>query len=112
VNVLNKLIAIREHQFGFNKGHPTTHALLRVLECITVGFNNKTERLVLFLNIEIAFDKSVDNRVNFRTHGGRNFCSVCTYYITTSIAESSDLFAEALNLADALFWQECLKAAC
>jgi hypothetical protein len=54
---LKELNIIREDHFGFKKGHSTTHALLRMLERITLGFNNKKATLTLFLDIERAFDE-------------------------------------------------------
>jgi hypothetical protein len=54
---LRKLKAIRNDQCGFKIGHSTTHALLRTVECITHGFNNKIATVTLFLDIERAFDK-------------------------------------------------------
>jgi hypothetical protein len=54
---LKGLKVLREDQFGFKKCHTTTHALLRMLERIALGFNNKKATLALFLDIERAFDK-------------------------------------------------------
>jgi hypothetical protein len=53
---LRELKVIRNDQYGFKRGHSTTHALLRNVERITHGFNNKTI-VTLFLDIERAFDK-------------------------------------------------------
>jgi hypothetical protein len=53
---LKELNLIREEQYGFKKGHSTTHALTRI-ERITLGFNNNKATLALFLDIERAFDK-------------------------------------------------------
>ena len=55
--ILKKLNLIREDQYGFKKGHSTTHALLRLIERITHGFNNNKSTIALFLDIERAFDK-------------------------------------------------------
>jgi hypothetical protein len=52
---LKKLI--REEQYGFKKGHSTTHALLRLVERIALGFNNNKSTIALFLDIERAFGK-------------------------------------------------------
>ena len=54
---LRKLQAIRNDQYGFKRGHSTTHALLRNVERITHGFNNNKATVTLFLDIERAFDK-------------------------------------------------------
>jgi hypothetical protein len=48
---------LREEQFGFKRGHSTTHALLRNVERITHGFNYKKATVMLCLDIERAFDK-------------------------------------------------------
>jgi hypothetical protein len=50
---------IRNDQYGFKRGHSTTHALLRNVERITHGFNNNNNKatVTLFLDIERAFDK-------------------------------------------------------
>jgi hypothetical protein len=53
---LRKLKAIRNDQYGFKRGHFTTHALLRNVEPITHRFNNKAT-VTLFLDTERAFDK-------------------------------------------------------
>jgi hypothetical protein len=55
--ILKKLNLIREDQYGFKKGHSTSHALLRLIERITLGFNNNKSTIALFLDIERAFDK-------------------------------------------------------
>jgi hypothetical protein len=54
---LKELNVIREDQYGFKKGHSTTHALVRLIERITHGFNNNKATLALFLDIKRAFDK-------------------------------------------------------
>jgi hypothetical protein len=54
---LRELKIIRDDQYGFKRGHSTTHALLRNVECITHGFNNNKATVTLFLDIERAFDK-------------------------------------------------------
>jgi hypothetical protein len=48
---------IWDEQFGFKRGHSTTHALLRNVERITHGFNYRKATVILFLDIERAFDK-------------------------------------------------------
>jgi hypothetical protein len=53
---LGKLKAIRNEQYGFKRGHCTTHALLRNVDLITHCFNNKAT-VTLFLDIELEFDK-------------------------------------------------------
>jgi hypothetical protein len=53
---LRELKVIRNDQYGFKRGHSTTQALLRNVERITHGFNNKATA-TLFLDIERAFDK-------------------------------------------------------
>ena len=47
----------RKDQYGFKRGHCTTHALLRLIEGITQGFNNNKATIVPFLDIETAFYK-------------------------------------------------------
>jgi hypothetical protein len=54
---LRELKVIRNEQYGFKRGHSTTHALLRNVERITHGFNNNKATLTLCLDIERAFDK-------------------------------------------------------
>jgi hypothetical protein len=54
---LRELKVIRDEQFGFKRGHSTTHALLRSVERITHGFNYRKATVTLFLDIERAFDK-------------------------------------------------------
>jgi hypothetical protein len=54
---LRELQLIRNDQYGFKKGHSTTHTLLRNIERITHGFNNNKATVALFLDIERAFDK-------------------------------------------------------
>jgi hypothetical protein len=54
---LRNLKIIRNDQYGFKRGHSTTHALLRSVERITHGFNNNKATVMLFLDIERAFDK-------------------------------------------------------
>ena len=44
-------------QFGFRPKHSTTHQLLRVVEYISSGLNNKTPTAAIFLDIQKAFDK-------------------------------------------------------
>jgi hypothetical protein len=48
---LRKLKIIRHDQYDYKIGHSRTHALLRNVERITHGFNNKAT-VVLFLDIE------------------------------------------------------------
>jgi hypothetical protein len=54
---LRELKVNRNDQYGFKRGHSTTHALLRNVERITHGFNNNKATVTLFLDIERAFDK-------------------------------------------------------
>jgi hypothetical protein len=54
---LRERIVLRDEQFGFKRGHSTTHALLRNVERITHGFNYRKATVMLFLDIERAFDK-------------------------------------------------------
>jgi hypothetical protein len=54
---LLELKIIRDDQYGFRRGHSTTHALLRNVERITHGFNNNKATVTLFLDIDRAFDK-------------------------------------------------------
>jgi hypothetical protein len=54
---LRELNVIRDEQFGFKRGHSMTHALLRNVERITHGFNYRKATIMLFLDIERAFDK-------------------------------------------------------
>jgi hypothetical protein len=54
---LRELKSIRNDQYGFKRGHSTTHALLRNVERITHGFNNKEATVMLFLDTERAFGK-------------------------------------------------------
>jgi hypothetical protein len=54
---LRALNIIRNDQYGFKRGHSTTHALLRNVERITHGFNNNKATVTLLLDIERAFDK-------------------------------------------------------
>jgi hypothetical protein len=53
---LRELNIIRNDQYGSNRGHSTTHALLRYVYRITLGFYNKATAS-LFIDIERAFDK-------------------------------------------------------
>jgi hypothetical protein len=48
---------IRNEQYGFKRGHSTTHALLRNVERIRHGFNYNKATVMLFLDIERPFDK-------------------------------------------------------
>jgi len=52
-----ELNLIRQDQNDFKKGQCTTHAVLRLTERITHGFDNNKARLTLFLDVESAFDK-------------------------------------------------------
>jgi hypothetical protein len=67
---LRELNVIRNDQYGFKRGHSTTHALLRNIERITHGFNNNKSTVALFLDIERAFDKVCRYRhLNLLLHG-------------------------------------------
>lgn len=48
---------IQDEQFGFRTSHSTTHALTRIVELITKGFNRKETTVGVFLDTEKAFDK-------------------------------------------------------
>ena len=50
----NKIID--QEQEGFRKFHSTTHALMRLVQDIYNGFNNKKKSLVAFIDMEKAFD--------------------------------------------------------
>lgn len=52
-----ELNLIRQDLNDFKKGHCTTHAALRLIECIIHGFNNNKATLALILDVEEAFDK-------------------------------------------------------
>jgi hypothetical protein len=54
---LRELKVIRNDQYGFKRGHSTTHALQGNVERITHGFNNNKATVTLFLDIERDFDK-------------------------------------------------------
>jgi hypothetical protein len=54
---IRELKPIRNDQYGFKRGHSTTHALLRNVERITHCFSNNKATVTLFLDIERAFDK-------------------------------------------------------
>lgn len=43
-------------QFGFRTSHSTTHALLRIIDDIILGFNEKKHTSMVLLDIEKAFD--------------------------------------------------------
>ncbi|GBO44389.1 putative RNA-directed DNA polymerase from transposon X-element [Araneus ventricosus] len=45
------------YQFGFKPKHSTTHQLLRVVEYITSGFENRFSTGAVFLDIQKAFDR-------------------------------------------------------
>lgn len=48
---------LQNEQFGFRTSHSTTHALTRIVELITKGFNRKETTIGVFLDTEKAFDK-------------------------------------------------------
>lgn len=50
----NKIIDLEQE--GFRKFHSTTHALMRLVQDIYNGFNNKEISLVAFIDMEKAFD--------------------------------------------------------
>ena len=50
----NKIIDLEQE--GFRKFHSTTHALLRLVQEISNGFNRKESTLVAFIDMEKAFD--------------------------------------------------------
>jgi hypothetical protein len=53
---LRKLKALRNDQYGFKRGHSKTHSLLRNAERIMHVFNNNKATVILFLDVERAFD--------------------------------------------------------
>jgi hypothetical protein len=55
--ISRKLNLNREEKYCFKNGHCSTHAILGVIERITLGFNNNKRTIALFLNIKRAFDK-------------------------------------------------------
>lgn len=48
---------IPPYQFGFQSKHSTTHQLLRLSEVINRGFEHRQHTVVVFLDIQQAFDK-------------------------------------------------------
>ena len=50
----NKIID--QEREGFRKFHSTTHALMRLVQDIYNGFNNKEKSLLAFIDMEKAFD--------------------------------------------------------
>lgn len=44
-------------QFGFRSKHSTNHALMRLVEDISKGFNNNQTTVAVFLDVEKAFDR-------------------------------------------------------
>lgn len=61
LNRLNEETAIPnvipDHQFGFRAKHSTEHQVLRVVNQITTGFNNRDATGALFIDITRAFDR-------------------------------------------------------
>ena len=53
----DNLQAIPNHQFGFRKGLDTQIQLLRLVDHITAGFNDRKFTLTAFLDVQGAFDK-------------------------------------------------------
>lgn len=47
---------INANQYGFRRGHSTTHQVHRIVETITNAFNHKNKVAGVFLDIEKAFD--------------------------------------------------------
>jgi hypothetical protein len=108
---LRKLNLIREDQYGFKKGHSTTHPVLRLIERITLGFNINKTTLALFLDIERAFDKVwITGLLSKLIKAEIPAQLIHIIYIATSTTEVSQLFMEILNLADVLFLQDSLRA--
>lgn len=56
------------HQFGFRPGHDTVAQLVRVVENITLQFNNKGHSLGIFLDIAKAFDRVWHKGLLFKLH--------------------------------------------
>ncbi|KAJ8887656.1 hypothetical protein PR048_013874 [Dryococelus australis] len=76
---VNKIIP--DNQYGFRAHHGTIHPLIKIVEDITVGFNNKEQRytIITLLDAEKAFDKphtrfyvtldGIDSNTKFATAG-------------------------------------------
>jgi hypothetical protein len=107
---LRQLNLIREDQYGFRKGHSTTHALLRLIERITLGFNNNKRTLALFLDIERAFDRvwitGLMSKLMTAEIPAHLIHIIYSYLHNRTFA----VVMEILNLADVLFLQESLRA--
>ena len=56
-NVSSTLQVIPPHQFGFRATYDTQMQLLRIIDAITVGYNEKHHTLASFLDVQGAFDK-------------------------------------------------------
>ncbi|KFM67824.1 putative RNA-directed DNA polymerase from transposon BS, partial [Stegodyphus mimosarum] len=54
---LEKFNLIEKLQFGFRRGHSTTHQVLNLIELITTAFNKKNDMAACFLDFEKAFDR-------------------------------------------------------
>lgn len=54
---INKYKLLPDEQFGFRKNHSTGHALLRLVEEVTHGFNHNRVTVAAFLDVEKAFDR-------------------------------------------------------
>ena len=55
--VVDEKAIIPDFQYGFRAAHSTTHQLLRVVEHIVNGFNNKKFTALLSLDVSKAFDR-------------------------------------------------------
>ena len=55
-STLDQHDVLRPEQFGFRRKHCTTHQLLRIVDQIVNGFNNRHYTVALFLDISKAFD--------------------------------------------------------
>ncbi|KFM71881.1 RNA-directed DNA polymerase from mobile element jockey, partial [Stegodyphus mimosarum] len=54
---MEKFNLIENLQFGFRRGHSTTHQVLNLIELITSAFNKKNAMAACFLDFEKAFDR-------------------------------------------------------
>lgn len=54
---INNNNLLPNEQFGFRAKHSTNHALMRMVEDITLGFNNNKTTVAAFLDVEKAFDR-------------------------------------------------------
>ncbi|GJQ75241.1 hypothetical protein Trydic_g9840 [Trypoxylus dichotomus] len=57
-------------QFGFHRGHGTTHRVLRIVEQIKEGFNRRKYTGAVFLDVAKAFDKIWHQGLLLKMHRG------------------------------------------